>query len=199
MWHPFHLHGHYFAVMALGDETTLPPEEPVTNNTNPVYKDTLAVPPMGWAIIRFYTDNPGAWFFHCHIEYHLGEDTSLPSQHNTTQTTNRPNLIETGMAVLFIEDDANYPAPPKGWRSDCTANDDIATTTTSTTTATPPPNDSEPCLYCYAMIFGLVAVFLCVAGMYYTLRIYFAIVDRRRGQQQLDANGEGEREEDKFL
>jgi len=100
MWHPFHLHGHYFAVMALGDETTLPPEEPVTNNTNPVYKDTLAVPPMGWAIIRFYTDNPGAWFFHCHIEYHLGEDNTLPlpslttTHHNTT--TNHSNSYRDG-------------------------------------------------------------------------------------------------------
>jgi hypothetical protein len=22
--------------------------------------------------IRFFTDNPGPWFFHCHIDWHLG-------------------------------------------------------------------------------------------------------------------------------
>ena len=27
---------------------------------------------------RFYTDNPGAWFFHCHIDWHLSAGLALP-------------------------------------------------------------------------------------------------------------------------
>ena len=33
-------------------------------------KDTVIVPYGGYTIIRFVVDNPGWWFFHCHIEVH---------------------------------------------------------------------------------------------------------------------------------
>ncbi|XP_065909869.1 uncharacterized protein [Dysidea avara] len=33
-------------------------------------KDTVIVPYGGYVVIRFVVDNPGWWFFHCHIEYH---------------------------------------------------------------------------------------------------------------------------------
>ncbi|KAH9030422.1 laccase [Lactarius pseudohatsudake] len=55
--HPVHLHGHAFSVA--GDNVT----------------------------IRFFTDNPGPWFFHCHIDWHL----------------------EAGFAVVFAEDVPDVP------------------------------------------------------------------------------------------
>lgn len=36
----------------------------------PPEKDTIIVPTGGYVIIRFKADNPGAWFFHCHIDLH---------------------------------------------------------------------------------------------------------------------------------
>ena len=33
-------------------------------------KDTVIVPFGGYTVIRFTADNPGWWFFHCHIEVH---------------------------------------------------------------------------------------------------------------------------------
>ena len=33
-------------------------------------KDTVIVPFGGYTVIRFVVDNPGWWFFHCHIEIH---------------------------------------------------------------------------------------------------------------------------------
>ncbi|KAJ8544792.1 hypothetical protein K7X08_017375 [Anisodus acutangulus] len=30
------------------------------------------VPTGGWTAIRFRADNPGVWFFHCHLELHTG-------------------------------------------------------------------------------------------------------------------------------
>jgi len=33
-------------------------------------KDTVIVPYGGYTVIRFIVDNPGWWFFHCHIEVH---------------------------------------------------------------------------------------------------------------------------------
>lgn len=34
-------------------------------------RDTVMVPRKGYIVIRFKADNPGIWFFHCHIDLHL--------------------------------------------------------------------------------------------------------------------------------
>ena len=58
MAHPMHLHGHFFQ---LQNDTGRGP-----------FKDTVLVEPhMGEATFDFVTDNPGDWFFHCHIIYHM--------------------------------------------------------------------------------------------------------------------------------
>jgi FtsP/CotA-like multicopper oxidase with cupredoxin domain len=62
MDHPFHLHGHSFHV--LGRPGAL-------NLTDPVRKDTINVPSKGEVVIEWLANNPGRWFFHCHIEWHL--------------------------------------------------------------------------------------------------------------------------------
>jgi FtsP/CotA-like multicopper oxidase with cupredoxin domain len=62
MDHPFHLHGHYFYV--LGRPEAL-------NRRDPVQKDTVNVPAYGELVILWQAKNPGRWFFHCHIEWHL--------------------------------------------------------------------------------------------------------------------------------
>jgi iron transport multicopper oxidase len=67
--HPMHLHGHIFQVVAKGlgfwngDEGSLPKV--------PLKRDGFVVPAFGYAVIRFKADNPGVWFFHCHIDFHL--------------------------------------------------------------------------------------------------------------------------------
>jgi len=38
---------------------------------SPVRKDTVIVPPGGYAVIRFRTDNPGWWHLHCHMAHHM--------------------------------------------------------------------------------------------------------------------------------
>jgi FtsP/CotA-like multicopper oxidase with cupredoxin domain len=62
MDHPFHLHGHYFHV--LGKPGAL-------NLKDPVQKDTVNVPAKSDLVIQWRAINPGRWFFHCHIEWHL--------------------------------------------------------------------------------------------------------------------------------
>jgi multicopper oxidase len=58
MAHPMHLHGHFFQ---LQNGTERGP-----------FKDTVLVEPhMGEATFDFVTDNPGDWFFHCHILYRM--------------------------------------------------------------------------------------------------------------------------------
>ncbi|EPQ53867.1 ferroxidase [Gloeophyllum trabeum ATCC 11539] len=73
--HPFHLHGHQFQLVGratdyTSDNATLnPPLD--EGQANPMRRDTVMVPSMGSATMRVVADNPGVWFFHCHIEWHL--------------------------------------------------------------------------------------------------------------------------------
>ena len=40
-------------------------------------KDVIQVPRNGYVIIRTKLDNPGAWIFHCHVDYHLRKGSSI--------------------------------------------------------------------------------------------------------------------------
>ncbi len=58
MWHPMHLHGHFFRLLqGAGERCPL--------------KHTVNVAPKQTVEIEFSADNPGNWFFHCHNAYHL--------------------------------------------------------------------------------------------------------------------------------
>ena len=75
--HPFHLHGHDFFIVAMGrgGKSKYDPEDIDTitwNNTdNPTRRDVVTALSEGFVVIRFFTDNVGAWIFHCHVEWHL--------------------------------------------------------------------------------------------------------------------------------
>lgn len=72
--HPFHLHGHNFQAIARGDDDS---GDYVPGNTTlphvPMRRDTLMVRPKGHIVMRFRSDNPGVWLFHCHIEWHVDQ------------------------------------------------------------------------------------------------------------------------------
>ena len=59
MHHPMHLHGHFFRLInGQGEHAPL--------------KHTVDVPPMGQRVIEWVADEePGDWFFHCHVLYHM--------------------------------------------------------------------------------------------------------------------------------
>ncbi|KAE8751779.1 hypothetical protein FOCC_FOCC001628 [Frankliniella occidentalis] len=100
--HPMHLHGTSFSCMGMGtlrnitsgaarsravrelyNRRALPTYVP-----QPVLKDVLVLPGGGWIWFRFKATNRGAWFFHCHFQYHMasgmeaviqvGESRALP-------------------------------------------------------------------------------------------------------------------------
>ncbi|KAI6144391.1 laccase [Pisolithus tinctorius] len=65
--HPIHLHGHAFDVVRVAGKNTY-------NYINPVRRDTVSLGSQTQndnVTIRFTTNNPGPWFFHCHIDWHL--------------------------------------------------------------------------------------------------------------------------------
>jgi FtsP/CotA-like multicopper oxidase with cupredoxin domain len=58
MWHPMHLHGHFFRLLQGAGELS-------------PLKHTVNVAPRETVKIEFGADNPGAWIFHCHNLYHF--------------------------------------------------------------------------------------------------------------------------------
>lgn len=107
--HPFHLHGHIFEVYERGPDYG---EEPVpvayneslpyTPRDTPMFRDTLYVNPQSYFVIKFKASNPGIWFFHCHIEWHLLQ----------------------GLALTFIEDPVGIrknQVLTSNWKETCNA------------------------------------------------------------------------------
>ncbi|KAF7796438.1 hypothetical protein EIP86_007615 [Pleurotus ostreatoroseus] len=93
--HPFHLHGHTFSVIRSANSTH-------NNYVNPVRRDVVSIgtDPNQGVTIRFTTDNPGPWFFHCHIDWHL----------------------QAGLAVVMAEDVGDVKAVnpvPQEWSELC--------------------------------------------------------------------------------
>ncbi|KAF8893244.1 laccase [Mucidula mucida] len=93
--HPFHLHGHNFDVIRQSNTEEF-------NFVNPARRDVVPIN-GGNTTFRFFTDNPGAWFLHCHIDWHL----------------------EAGLAIAFAEAPAdNIAGPhaqisPQEWKGLC--------------------------------------------------------------------------------
>ncbi|KAJ6446856.1 MICOS complex subunit mic19 [Purpureocillium lavendulum] len=131
MGHPLHLHGHKFWVLGSGSgpfpygSVTEAPADAI-NLVDPPYRDTAALPPQGWLALRYVTDNPGAWIFHCHLQWHvvsgmavvlvegLGETPSTTSTNDTPTTpatseathdmagsVKRVILLATGFITMF--------------------------------------------------------------------------------------------------
>jgi FtsP/CotA-like multicopper oxidase with cupredoxin domain len=61
MYHPMHVHGHFFRLLGSAGGTSAP-----------LVKDTVLVPPMmGTLDAELTADNPGSWLYHCHHSYHM--------------------------------------------------------------------------------------------------------------------------------
>ncbi|GAA6063031.1 hypothetical protein JCM10212_001010 [Sporobolomyces blumeae] len=106
--HPFHLHGHKFQITRVAtdvtsNDTALNPPHTL-GAANPMTRDTIIVPAGGAVNVAFRADNPGAWIFHCHIQWHM----------------------EAGLAVVFMEDPVGAQQSltlPQQIKDQCTALD----------------------------------------------------------------------------
>eukprot|EP01124_Arcella_intermedia_P012159 TRINITY_DN1845_c0_g2_i1.p1 TRINITY_DN1845_c0_g2~~TRINITY_DN1845_c0_g2_i1.p1 ORF type:complete len:530 (+),score=59.12 TRINITY_DN1845_c0_g2_i1:42-1631(+) len=69
--HPFHLHGHPFWVVGMGNVGDGPYEGQPLDLVAPIVRDTASVNADSWLVLRVLFNNPGVWPFHCHIDWHL--------------------------------------------------------------------------------------------------------------------------------
>ncbi|CAF1067104.1 unnamed protein product [Adineta ricciae] len=94
--HPWHLHGYSIDFIAAGKIPSLPPVTcnrtrrevhtfdydtilPPLNSTPPVLSsgDSFTVPRDSYVVFRFTANNPGPWFLHCHMEWHIWPGMAL--------------------------------------------------------------------------------------------------------------------------
>ena len=97
MYHPMHLHGHFFRVL----------------NANGAYsplKHTVIVPPMRTVTIEFLANDPGDWFFHCHVLYHMMAGMSRIFRY---ADYHRPASMDSYPLHMVYHDDKHY----FGWGS----------------------------------------------------------------------------------
>ncbi|ORY02655.1 laccase-2 precursor [Clohesyomyces aquaticus] len=95
--HPMHLHGHDFQVVARGlgtwdhNRASLP--------VIPMMRDTVVVPAEGYLVLRWLSNNPGVWFFHCHIDMHLVGGMATIFVENPEQLQQEQSIPATGVAL----------------------------------------------------------------------------------------------------
>ena len=94
--HPWHLHGYTVDFIAAGKIPDLPPPTcnrtrrdanrfnydtilPSLNSTPPVLTvgDSFNIPRESYVVFRFTANNPGPWFLHCHMEWHIWPGMAL--------------------------------------------------------------------------------------------------------------------------
>ncbi|KAG6330404.1 hypothetical protein ID866_8685 [Astraeus odoratus] len=97
--HPIHLHGHNFWVIRSAGNSS-------ANFNNPIKRDTVSIGTQGDNVtVRFYTDNAGHWFLHCHIDWHLHHGFAVVMAESPADT-----IAQEGAVV------------PADWKSLCSSN-----------------------------------------------------------------------------
>lgn len=59
--HPIHLHGHDFFVLGQKENAVWSGDISTLNMINPIRRDTATLPALGYLVLAFESDNPGAW------------------------------------------------------------------------------------------------------------------------------------------
>lgn len=83
-WHPMHLHGHNFHVLAEGVGAW---DGKIDHIKNTQRRDVQIMQPFGYLVIQYNTDNPGVWPFHCHIAWHVSAGLYVNMMEQTDKIT----------------------------------------------------------------------------------------------------------------
>lgn len=87
--HTLHLHGHVFDVIRVSGNKSY-------NFVNPVRRDTVTIGTQANAdnvTLRFVTNNPGPWFLHCHINWHLNKGFAVVMAEALSATTAQESQV----------------------------------------------------------------------------------------------------------
>lgn len=99
-FHPMHLHGHQFKVIA-SDGNPVPEAAQLTKNVQTV------MPGETWDI-EFIADNPGVWLFHCHELNHVAGGMATAVVYDNAISGDFEMLDHTGRTVTEADYDGMY-------------------------------------------------------------------------------------------
>lgn len=164
--HPFHLHGQYIWVLGRGTDGPYNASihETQLNLVNPIRRDTISVQAGGWLVFRFVANNPGVWFFHCHIVWHSLSGLAMIFY---TDPEDLPSFYPNGVADLpenmssFCSNIPSAPIiPPTSTSSTSARSSTTSTTATSTTGVFSGSQSIKFDIYLFVLLVGLVANYL---------------------------------------
>ncbi|ETS76617.1 hypothetical protein PFICI_12004 [Pestalotiopsis fici W106-1] len=95
-FHPMHLHGHDFYILAQGSGAFLPGITAL-NTKNPPRRDTATLHGNGYLVIAFKTDNPGSWLLHCHIAWHASQGLAMQLVERASEI---PSLMDADVGSM---------------------------------------------------------------------------------------------------
>ncbi|CCO30984.1 hypothetical protein BN14_05018 [Rhizoctonia solani AG-1 IB] len=120
--HPYHSEG--------SGSLSLEDAESVSyNTTNPIRRDTHIIPASSWAVLRFEASNPGVWFMHCHIDWHLAEgfaavvivqpdavaQMTIPSANTALDSVGTGRVVDVARASSAVTSRRSSIAGGEGW------------------------------------------------------------------------------------
>ena len=170
--HPIHMHGHNFAVLAMGyasfDSSTgrqgnanpdvkcsnilcskaawRDGKRPPLNLVDPPVRDSVIVPAGGYVVVRFLSNNPGFWVVHCHLEMHMVEGMVMVMREAVGHLPKLPRNFPTcNMFDWTSEEFEYYQKIP-------------ASTSSPATTSTPQSDQSLQTSKCFISLLLLLSV-----------------------------------------
>ncbi|SCU95209.1 LAMI_0F01508g1_1 [Lachancea mirantina] len=129
MRHPWHMHGHTFQVISVGESR----DGPLYFNDNdstamkrykqdlvrlrdktPMTRDTINIPGHSYAVIRFRASNPGYWLLHCHVEWHMAKGLGVVfSEGDSPQVDTIQEPFIRGRSYRAPEPEQDTPETPE--------------------------------------------------------------------------------------
>ncbi|EPS45166.1 hypothetical protein H072_850 [Dactylellina haptotyla CBS 200.50] len=109
--HPMHLHGHKFWVMAGGNGYYNMSNYKDLPRGGRLLRDTATLEGFGYLLIRFVTDNPGMWAFHCHNVWHAEAGLMM-------SLFTRPEIVKTWELPSDLTGFCSHPNATNGFFDD---------------------------------------------------------------------------------
>lgn len=96
--HPLHLHGTFFQVTNRGTMTSYDAIEP-----GQIHDEVTSAVGLGEVMtMRWHTERPGNWLFHCHVSAHVAADNGRLSSGDDFEADSTSGLHEMGGMTLAI-------------------------------------------------------------------------------------------------
>lgn len=129
MRHPWHMHGHHFQIISLGNKGDGPFHKDVQEGKAwsryqndlrhlartgkaPMVRDSINIAGNSYAVLRINTEMPGKWLLHCHVEWHMMKGLGIVFEVPTTTEDSTKQATTAVLSYPTKEPDLNTVVHP---------------------------------------------------------------------------------------